>query len=154
MLSCPRPGLGWHRAPMAFPVQPASRSRELEQSRAEQGSQLCLGARVGSWGLAWAAGNASWLLLPHAKVLRANRERWGLGHPDTDGPLARTPCCSRLQQPPAAGSAWTGGVSVCRLQGRQGILWMPWKLPAWILSTIGQPGSWTKCSHFLLTGHY
>lgn len=74
MLSCPRPGLGWHRALMAFPVLLASRGRELEQPCAEQGSELCHGAWVRSQGLVWAAGNTSWLLLPHTKVLGANRE--------------------------------------------------------------------------------
>lgn len=47
MLLCPRPGLGWHHAPMAFPIQPAS--------CAEQGSQLCLGAWVRSQGWEGAA---------------------------------------------------------------------------------------------------
>lgn len=93
---------------MAFPVQPASRGRELEQSCAEQGSQLCLGARVGSQGLVWAAGSTSWLLLPHTMVPHAGRVTNG-------GSGTRTPTAPWLRpRVAAAPGSWVGVDGWCR----------------------------------------
>lgn len=55
--------------------------------------------------------------VPRTRVLRADGATGGLGRPDANGPSAQPPCCS---SPRAAGSVWTCGVGVCRLQGRQG----------------------------------